>query len=115
MAEKAAACVHYDAGADGAFGDAELDPVQVRAAGREEPSTGGSSCDGAVPRMELTMPTAWRLSRLSSHAAQANSVAKMASPAGMTISAGPGVISMMIPMSATVLPTMKMTMRLAVR
>lgn len=49
--------------------------------------------------------------RSSISSAQANSSASMASPIGMTTSAGPGVMNMISPASVTVAPAMAKTTR----
>ena len=64
----------------------------------------------AVFQFHPAAAAAVSFSFVSQRRAQANSVARMASPAGTTISAGPGVTIMSTPRITTVPPTMRTTM-----
>ncbi len=61
----------------------------------------------------LPWPRSFLLARSSQRLAQVNSIARMASPAGMTINAGPGKTSNANPTSNTPPPTTAMAIRLA--
>lgn len=74
-----------------------------------------SSCLPFLPESRLKKLRGWSLRCRNNRRAQANSIARIPSPKGITTRAGPGVTIMMTPIKTTVAPTTKIIVRRACR